>query len=82
LESSHKIEGFTLPDTATEKECKLGIVAAVDDGLWARFLRVIGVRHVKPKDKILFGAYAGIPSLLNGEEMYIMREGEIMAVIE
>lgn len=72
--------GIIIPDTAKEKPQK-GVVVAVGKG---RILEDGKVRpmSVKPKDVVLFAKYAGNEVNLDGEEMLIMREDEILAVIE
>ncbi len=72
--------GIVLPDTATEKPIQ-GEVIAVGNG---RILDNGDVRplDVKVGDKVLFGKYAGTEVKLNGEELLVMREEDIMGVIE
>lgn len=72
--------GILIPDTAKEKP-QQGIVVAVGDGQMTEE----GKRRpmqVKVGDKVLFGRYAGTEVKIKGEEHLIMREDEIMAVIE
>lgn len=72
--------GILIPDTAKEKP-QQGIVVAVGDGQ----LTEEGKRRpmqVKVGDKVLFGRYAGTEVKIKGEEHLIMREDEIMAIIE
>ncbi|MFN3534401.1 MAG: co-chaperone GroES [Desulfatiglandales bacterium] len=72
--------GIVIPDTAKEKP-QQGIVVAVGDGQ----KKEDGSRmpmQVKVGDKVLFGRYAGTEVKIKGEEHLIMREDEIMAVIE
>lgn len=71
--------GLIIPDTAKEKPQE-GTVVAVgpgrqDDG------QVISV-DVKAGDRILFGKYAGTEIKLDGEEHLILREDDILGVIE
>ncbi len=72
--------GIVLPDTATEKPIQ-GEVIAVGNG---RILENGEVRplDVKVGDKVLFGKYAGTEVKLDGEEFLVMREEDIMGVIE
>jgi chaperonin GroES len=72
LDESHKIEGFQLPDSAIDKEVKVGIVMSVGRK----------VEEVKAGDRVVFGAYAGIEMLLGTEMLMEMREGEIMGVLD
>ncbi len=72
--------GIVIPDTAKEKPMQ-GIVVAVGNG----FLKDDGTRQpmqVKVGDKVLFGKWAGTEVKLQGEEHLILREEEIMAIIE
>ncbi|HZD25534.1 MAG TPA: co-chaperone GroES [Alphaproteobacteria bacterium] len=72
--------GIIIPDTAQEKPMQ-GEVVAVGDG--ARNER--GERlamSVKPGDRVLFGKWSGTEVKLDGEELVIMNESDIMAVIE
>lgn len=73
LDQTHTIEGFQLPDSAVEKEAQLGIVVSVGPRT---------VEGLKTGDKVVFGAYAGIEILVNGEAFMQMREGEVMGVLE
>ncbi len=72
--------GIVLPDTAKEKP-KRGTVLSVGDG---RLLDT-GERkplQVKKGDQVLFTSYAGTEVKVEGEEMIIMDEGDILAVLE
>jgi chaperonin GroES len=72
--------GIVIPDSATEKPIK-GEVIAVGNG---KILDDGKVRplDVKVGDKILFGKYSGTEVKLNGEELLVMREEDIMAVLD
>ena len=72
--------GIIIPDTAKEKPQE-GEVVAVGNG------KVLdnGTKHpldVKVGDKVLFSKYSGSEIKLDGEEYTIMREDDILAVIE
>ena len=72
--------GIIIPDTAKEKPQEGKIIAvgkgkANDDG------KVVPL-DVKVGDKILFGKYSGSEIKLNGEEHLIMREEDILGVVE
>ena len=69
-----------IPDTATEKPI-LGKVIAVGKGkiLESGEIRPLDVRV---GDKILFGKYSGTEVKMDGDELVVMREEDIMAVIE
>jgi chaperonin GroES len=72
--------GIIIPDTATEKPIQ-GKVIAVGNG---KILEDGSVRKldVKIGDKVLFGKYGGTEVKVDGEELLVMREDDIMAVIE
>ena len=72
--------GIIIPDTAKEKPIE-GEVIAVGNGklLEDGTLRPLGL---KAGDKILFGKYAGNEIKLNDVEYLIMREDDVLAVIE
>ncbi|MEM9184222.1 MAG: co-chaperone GroES, partial [Pseudomonadota bacterium] len=72
--------GIVIPDNATEKPIK-GEVLAVGNG---KILENGEVRSLdlKSGDKVLFGKYSGTEVKVDGEELLVMREDDIMAVIE
>jgi len=72
--------GIVIPDSATEKPIK-GEVIAVGNG---KLLDSGEVRalDVSAGDRILFGKYAGTEVKVEGEELLVMKEDDIMAVIE
>lgn len=72
--------GIVIPDTAAEKPIK-GKVIAVGKG---KILENGEVRplDVKVGDNILFGKYSGTEVKVDGEELLVMREEDIMGVIE
>ena len=79
-EGEQKIGGIIIPDTAKEKPQQGKVIAAgkgkiKDDG------KVVPM-DVKKGDLILFGKYGGQEIKLDGEEYLIMREEEVLAVIE
>lgn len=81
LESEEKTKGgIIIPESAKEKPLE-GRVEAVGNG---KILDNGSVRElaVKKGDKILFGKYAGTEVKIDGEEMVILREDDILAVIE
>jgi chaperonin GroES len=72
--------GLYIPDTAKEKPQE-GEVIAVGEGKY----KEDGTRQtldVKEGDRVLFGKYSGSEIKLDGEEFLIMREDEILGVIE
>jgi len=72
--------GIVIPDTAAEKPVQ-GKIVAVGKG---KILEDGQVRplDVKIGDKILFGKYSGTEVRVEGEELVVMREEDVMAVIE
>jgi chaperonin GroES len=72
--------GIVIPDSAAEKPIQ-GKIVAVGKGkvLESGQLRPC---DVKVGDKILFGKYNGTEVKVNGEELLVMREEDVMAVIE
>jgi chaperonin GroES len=72
--------GIVIPDSATEKPIE-GEVIAVGNG---KILDSGEVRalDVKKGDKILFGKYSGTEVKVDGEEYLVMREDDIMGIIE
>jgi len=72
--------GIVIPDSATEKPIK-GEVVAVGKGL------VLDNGDIRPLDlkvgdQVLFGKYSGTEVKLDGEELLVMKEDDVMAVFE
>ena len=79
-EGEQKIGGIIIPDSAKEKPQQGKVIAAgagkaKDDGKRIPL-------DVKAGDKILFGKYSGQEIKLDGEEYLIMREDDVLGVIE
>ena len=72
--------GIVIPDSATEKP-DTGEVLAVGTGKLLEDGKVRAV-DVKVGDKVLFGKYSGQTVKIEGEEVLVMREEEIMGVLE
>ncbi|MGH8190844.1 MAG: co-chaperone GroES [Rhodanobacteraceae bacterium] len=72
--------GIVIPDTATEKPIK-GEVVAVGTGKIQEDGKVRPM-GVKPGEKVLFGKYSGTEVKVEGEELLVMREEDLMAIIE
>ena len=72
--------GIVIPDTAAEKPIK-GEVVAVGSGkiLEDGKVRPVGV---KAGEKVLFGKYSGTEVKVDGRELLVMREEDLMAVID
>ncbi len=72
--------GIVLPDSATEKPIRGEVIAVgpgkvLDDGKTRSVSLKVG-------DIVLFGKYSGTEVKLNGDELLVMREDDIMGVIE
>ena len=72
--------GIVIPDTATEKPIRGKVVATgngkiLDDGS-------VRALDVQKGDTVLFGKYSGTEIKVDGEDLLVMREDDIMAVIE
>jgi chaperonin GroES len=79
-EEEQRVGGIIIPDTAKEKPQQGKVIAAgkgksKDDG------KVLPL-DVKEGDTILFGKYSGQEIKIDGEEYLIMREDEVLAVLE
>lgn len=81
LEEKEMVKGgIIIPDTAKEKPQEGEIVAAGPGKLNEKSERVN--LEVKVGDKILYGKYSGTEVKLSDENYLIMREGDILAVLE
>jgi chaperonin GroES len=79
-EGEQKIGGIIIPDTAKEKPQQGRVIAAgngkaKDDGKRIPL-------DVKTGDRILFGKYSGQEITIDGEEYLIMKEDEVLAIME
>ena len=79
-EGEQKVGGIIIPDSAKEKPQQGKVIAAgqgksKDDGKRVPL-------DVKPGDRILFGKYSGQEIKLEGDEYLIMREDDVLAVVE
>lgn len=72
--------GIIIPDSAKEKPQE-GEIVAVGQGKRAEDGKLIAL-DVKVGDHILFGKYSGNDIKMDGEELLIMREDEVLGVIE
>jgi len=72
--------GIVIPDAATEKPIKGEVIAAGN----GKILENGDVRplDVKVGDTVLFGKYSGTEVKVDGDELLVMKEDDIMAVIE
>ncbi|MCR0985349.1 co-chaperone GroES [Roseomonas populi] len=72
--------GIIIPDTAKEKPQE-GEVVSVGSGARNEQGQVVAL-DVKAGDRILFGKWSGTEVKLNGEELLIMKESDIMGIVE
>ena len=72
--------GIVIPDTAAEKPMQGEVIAAGNGKIQEN--GDIRPLDVKAGDKILFGKYSGTEVKVEGEDLLVMREDDIMAVIE
>ena len=71
--------GIILPDTAKEKP-QLGKVVAVGKGKMSDSGSLIKM-DIKVNDKVLYGKYSGTEISFEGDELLIMRESDILAIL-
>ena len=72
--------GIVIPDSAAEKPIK-GEIIAVGNGKITDSGEIRAL-DLKTGDKVLFGKYSGTEVKVEGEDLLVMREDDIMAVIE
>ena len=72
--------GIIIPDNAKEKPSE-GVVEAVGNGFRAEDGKIIPM-SVKVGDKVLFGKWSGTEIKLDGEARLIMKESDILAIVE
>ena len=81
LEGEEKTKGgIIIPDTAKEKPME-GKVIAVGKGARGEDGKVVPL-DVKKGDRILFGKWSGTEVKMDGDELLIMKESDIMGIIE
>jgi chaperonin GroES len=78
-EEEQKVGGIIIPDTAKEKPQEAQVIA-VGPGKVEEGKRV--ALEVKVGDKVLIGKYSGTEVKLDGEDYLIMREDDILAVVD
>ena len=73
--------GIVIPDSASGEKPDQGVVQAVGNG---KILEDGTTRtlDVKVGDKVLFGKYAGQEVKVDGDELHVMREEDIMGIVE
>ncbi len=81
VESEEKTAGgIIIPDTAKEKPSE-GVVVAVGAGARDESGKIVPL-DVKVDDRVLFGKWSGTEVTIDGQELLIMKESDIMGVIE
>ena len=71
--------GIIIPDTAQEKPSE-GMVVSVGSGARGKDGSVVPL-EVKAGDKVLFGKWSGTETTIQGDELLIMQESDIMGII-
>lgn len=79
-EEDEKVGSIIIPDTAKEKP-QQGEVLAVGPGARGEDGKVIPL-DVKKGDKILFGKWSGTEVKIDGKELLIMKESDILGIVE
>ena len=79
-EQEQKVGGIIIPDTAKEKP-QQGKVVAAGNGRVTDEGKTLPL-DVKAGDRVLFGKYSGTEIKIEGEEYLILREDEVLGVIE
>jgi chaperonin GroES len=72
--------GIIIPDTAKEKPQE-GEIVSVGPGLRVESGEVVALQ-LRPGDRILFGKWSGTEVKINGEELLIMKESDVLGVID
>jgi len=79
-EGEQRVGGIIIPDSAKEKPQQGKVIAAGNGKMNGHGKRT--ALDVKPGDRILFGKYSGQEIKLDGEDLIIMKEDEVLAVID
>ena len=79
-EETRTAGGIIIPDTAKEKPQE-GEVLAVGAGTRGDDGKLVAL-DVKPGDRILFGKWSGSEVKIDGEELLIMKESDVLGIIE
>lgn len=81
IDADHKTKGgIIIPDTAQEKPQEGEVVSVGPGALNEKGERV--ALELKPGDRVLFGKWSGTEVKIEGEDLLIMKESDIMGVIE
>ena len=79
-ETTKTAGGIIIPDTPKEKPSE-GLVEAIGNGFRAEDGKIVPM-NVKVGDKVLFGKWSGSEIKVNGEERLIIKEADILAIVE
>ena len=79
-EDSKTAGGIIIPDSAQEKPSQ-GVIVAVGTGIRTEDGKITPL-DVKPKDKVLFGKWSGNEVTIDGEDLLIMKESDILGIID
>jgi chaperonin GroES len=79
-EEARTAGGIIIPDTAKEKPMQ-GEVVAVGPGARNEKGEIVPL-EVKPGDRVLFGKWSGTEVTIDGQELLIMKESDIMGILE
>ena len=79
-EDSKTAGGIIIPDTAKEKPMQ-GVVVSVGPGARDETGKLVPL-EVKAGDQVLFGKWSGTEVKINGEDLLIMKESDILGVLE
>jgi chaperonin GroES len=80
-EETKTAAGIIIPDTASKEKPQQGLVLAVGPGKVTSEGKTMPM-SVKKDDKVLFGKYAGTDIKVDGEDYLILREEDILGIIE
>lgn len=72
--------GIFIPDAAVEKPSQ-GVIVAAGPGRTTQDGVLVPI-EVKVGDRVLFGKHAATPIKVEGEELHILREDDVMAIVE
>jgi chaperonin GroES len=79
-ESEQKVGGIIVPDTAKEKPLQAEVIAVGSGRVLDSGQKV--ALALKPGDKVLIGKWSGTEVKLEGEELLILKEDEVLGILE
>jgi chaperonin GroES len=80
-EETKTAAGIIIPDTASKEKPQQGVVLAIGPGKTTAEGKVLPM-SVKKDDKVLFGKYAGTDIKVDGEDYLMLREEDVLGIIE